>query len=456
MTNMLTLIQNCSVRIDPNSPTAAQERSLQREQMLKILSNMKDLVQSDFNILKQLFDMVCTHIIRKIDEMSNEILYSDSKISVDANNWDTISIAHQILSIIIENVNPNILMRFIGKDFIDSLMHLLVSTDPNERTSVDSQIFKIFDCLPKLRSCIYHGYMKQIENYYHNYKYYLAVSSALNFISTYITTVADIHSYFPLFKTKIFPLMATPFLAEFYTPLNNLSAYFESKSSEIAEFCLDYLLKHWPITDSTKQAAFLNHLIPISSGLEITAVPNIIPNLFSRINKCLRSDNFKVVSASLMLLSDQTFLFIFGPFMDLFLPIIIHSLESSSRHWNQEVVRLSNVSIKILFSRNMDLVKKIISQPNFVHPPPPKDNSATWEIILQSAHHNHPEKDFIFNDLKDYHFVKSENKNTSTEVSNDHENAQISENLNSNTDSPNTDCSNNNDSINSNDAENCT
>ncbi|OHS96140.1 hypothetical protein TRFO_37697 [Tritrichomonas foetus] len=397
---IIEMIKSCKNKIDPKSPTAAQERTAKKELLEKVLSNMRDIVQLDAIVLGELFEMVCLIILRQID-VSDIYLYSDSKISIVATNWEIVNVAHQILAVFIENVNQSISYQLMGKDFIYSLVDLLKSPDPNERFTVDGQLMRLFDVLPKYRQIIINAYQRQFELYYYDYKNYFAINTCLNFFFKYFQTINQPLLYTDFFKRLIFPLFSTPFVSEFYTVLNQISSFFESRNPEIADFCFKYLMDHWPITDSNKQAAYLGHMIHLSANLQITNIPKIIPKLFSKISNCLSSENFKVTSAALMLCSDQSFLFIFGPFADKFLPLIMPSIEKASRHWNPDVAAVCNDTVKILYNMNSSLMKKIVSDQNFVkkfeeeEAKNEKIKEEIWRIIKSSAEARYPPGGFI-------------------------------------------------------------
>ena len=361
------------------------------EKILIFISNSKNIKNISEKLANSIILITKSIIIRTISPPPLEIIFADAKINLTAQNWNFLLISYKILYNLISNLDPSFVSHLITNEFIIDLVSLLSSPDIQEQLFVEKLLFLVFNSIPGFRQLIINSIIKLIRKYKENPLFFHSINLSLKFLLFYFKTLPLPlkATYFHLFQNLIFPLISLPFFNEFFSSFYQISIFFIEKDSSIALWSLNYLINHWPITDSSKQSTYLAHLIPITQSLSFKSIPLSIKKVFLKISDSLLCNNFKVTLTALELLLNAKFLFIFSSYITLIIPIIYKGLEFTSNHWNNDVKKLSNDAIRALFSLDSNNKFKLENLKS-----EDISKAGNWLIIAQFAFKNYKDIDF--------------------------------------------------------------
>jgi hypothetical protein len=117
---------------------------------------------------------------------------------------------------------------------------------------------------------------------------------------------------FRWFTSVLLPLFASPLLAMFHGPLEQLCVLFNGYFDDAALATVQYLLRHWPVTHFPKVELFLESAARAAAARREDLRRRIARPLFARIAEVLGSGHFWAAGAALRLLGDDRFLGLFA------------------------------------------------------------------------------------------------------------------------------------------------
>ena len=167
--------------------------------------------------------------------------------------------------------------------------------------------------------------------------------------------------YVNLFKNSIFPLYSTPFLSEFSNSLVHIIDLFLSKDNSLYPWCFNYILQHWPKTNSSKKCIFLYLIITILSSLSDDvkdSIPDSIKNkLFIKFNENFNSINFKIAFVCIEASKCEHFMrtFFYGPNGSIYYKVVLDKLRKATTHWSYNVSGIA----KTVLNKYIDFRKEL-------------------------------------------------------------------------------------------------
>lgn len=360
---LLEMLQFCKVKVDFSNIQTMNHRSKKADYLTRVFNNVSN-IQSFRNLSeelrKEIFKMVKVNLIREIPPIPLTIIYADSKIPINTNDWMHISIIHRILYSFVSNSETSSLKELLTKDFIEDFVGLFESPDPKETLAVENFVVLVFDTVAGYRQMVFQAILKQILKYRDNDKIYPCVAPCLRFMLHFLKSqqLPLKSPFFGLYKSIIFPLISTKMSSEFFLQFNQVAEFFVTQDKSLSTWSLKEMVKYWPMTDSNKECAFINHFGFIVSHIPPDDILECGQMIFKILHKSLFSYNFKVNAAALSLLSNKSFLVVFSPFFSQLVPVIMPGVDRCSQHWNQIVQKSATDAARVIVSANPDISQK--------------------------------------------------------------------------------------------------
>jgi serine/threonine-protein phosphatase 2A regulatory subunit B' len=137
------------------------------------------------------------------------------------------------------------------------------------------------------------------------------------------------------------PLHKVRGLAAFHPQLAYCVTQFVDKDPTLSVHVIAGLTRYWPQTNSAKEVLFLNELEELLELTQPEEFRQVLPFLFRRLSKEIRSPHFQVAERALFLWQNE---YIFGLIAEnrrQILPLIFPALHVNTKHWNPTVNSLT-------------------------------------------------------------------------------------------------------------------
>ena len=389
---------------DKNKANMDEGKELPQEKLFTILNRPKVVQCLSETVQSNLLEMSRKILMLPIQDVPKKLIYCDKIPKMSLSNWDELKFIHKIVMILIREFTQRQVENscFVTQKFIRALINILNSPDSNEQESVNSMIHSILEKCPSCRKILFHEAILKIQNHLQDEKAYFCVSYCLKILHNCLREAPELFSsendnenkennnsdsIQSLYEKKILPLYSSYFLSEFYPELNAVSSAFYGMYDQLPTISLRYLLSHWPETNTSKQLIYIQHIAVIGPYLSSNMIKNFLKVIVGRISKCLKSVNFKVVSATLQVISNESFIFLFSSYSETLISYLYPSLVGLRGHWSNEVQNKVGNAIDILKHMNPDFVQKLDSSK--LHVELSKTNNKTagnsWAMIAGAA-----------------------------------------------------------------------
>lgn len=345
------------------------------------------------NVIIQLFSMIESNIFHNMPEIPKQYIMTDQILPIYSNQWKDLEILYKIFLLIIRLGNRQYIRSCITDTFLQKLLRVLDSPDPNEHCQLDQILKAIAETIPSLQENLTNAAFKQIDLHKDGIGSHFSVTSCLTYVYFIFNDNKCCWSstYTEKFQNSIFPLFNSNFLPEFYASLTNCCQIYYEGAENGKEWGMSFILKHWPKTSSQKQVLFINQISIICRQFK-GSVLKFVKQIFQLFAECLSSSNFKVASAALQLLSDPTFLLLFSDAPKDVINILLGPIQGCLQHWSEEVQGQSSLALAALNMLDNDLE----SNPNEEQMKETNDNKQKkkqdeWMDIAQGATNNDPD-----------------------------------------------------------------
>lgn len=329
---------------------------------------------------------------RKIKPVPFIFLYSDSRMVEQTDNWPILEAVYSILNTTIFNADTTKLSQYLDRSMVETIVGLMATECPDEQNVVENLTGSIFETIPGQRQTVFSAVLRLIKDYNESPRFFNGVAPALRFLYKYLKSVPVLRDpHYDLFRRQIYPMYGTIVVSDFAEPLNQITSLFLSRDSGLAEFCINYLLKHWPICSSSKQVVFFEHIPQICQYLRPTHAFLICKDLFTRIAQALDSPNFKITMSAITLLLSPTFVFLFQPYGSTVVPIVFDSILRIGNHWNTDVRKMSKPALRALYTLDVSATNICIESQPIKDVSMAMTKSREWNVIYNTAVKNSPE-----------------------------------------------------------------
>lgn len=357
----------------------SEQKILEKLEKLIIQPGLVSMLED--TVLGALIGRIKNQIFRDIPEIPKHIIYGDSSPNVNYSDWPRLRYYHRFAVTIIKGVRKELLLRWINKDFVLSVINLYNSWNADEQNSAVSLTEALFEHVPDSRSLILKTTRSTILQYLDGTKQFPCVAPCLKFYRRYMITISTSWTleYTLMYKNIFMRLFATEFLPSFYVALRELCKVFYSSEVSLASLTLSFLLKHWPMTNSTKQMFFLQHLFDLAPLTKPAAMGADIKRMFKYIGESLASQNFKVCGAALTLISDLNWMCVFSASFRAVIPALLVHVDPLRTHWNEEVRDLAATAVASL----QGVAEKLVIQRSEEKE---EDREEIWQFIHNSCY----------------------------------------------------------------------
>ena len=396
-----TVVHDHSLKMSPEDPNLARVRELvsvlKNEQGGSASSKRHEKVRELVNLLTgtavccslsdetldDLVSIVTSAVLREVPELPEELLYGETFVPINVENWGDVSVYHELGVAVLKGASRDHLTRLIDCDCIRKLVDVLNSPDRNEQAAIESMVTCMFEQLPEARNTIFRHMLAVVNQYLDGVRVFVAIPSALRFFVKYFNTMS-MHwnnHYNGAFRNVFVRLFGGEMLKEYYPQLAEVCSIFYTYDPCAPEFTLKFLLRHWPLTNTTKEVIYLHHLNAIVSFLKWSGHDRLVDHLFAHIRAALSSPNFKVCDAALKLVGDNNFMCYFTSYFPHIIPVLCSDVSQLANHWNDEVRAKAKAVFEILYSISQSAppvagVREEQSE---------KDVKATWVAIYKAG-----------------------------------------------------------------------
>ena len=382
---ILSHILFCTAKVIPESAREMEEKNMHLTCILQFINKFSNQMTVISTILPDLFTMLTANLFRTIHPLSPFLLYSDSKVLVTQPMFPNLQLVHSITIALIKKLQPSELHAFINHQFITSFVELFATPDVQERASLEMVTAVIFDRFPKQRGFMFQRVLQVLNGFLQGTRTYPCVPPCLRYIHNYLRLVPQSRKDISqITKSVIAPLFAKHFSAEFFEDLQNLTAFVCEGDPQLTTWMLQYLIMHFPMTDSTKQCYFLQHFLTLIKILPYNGASHIASQIFSLIADSLKSDNFRVSLCAMEILQNQNFMHQFAPYSGAVTRMIVPCLQQTKNHWCDMVREATNDTMKAMkdFDKSAD---RIVAKGDNKMSKLNRESYNMWAAILHSS-----------------------------------------------------------------------
>ncbi|XWS42890.1 hypothetical protein CRYUN_Cryun16bG0053200 [Craigia yunnanensis] len=273
-----------------------------------------------------------------------------NSISFEDPGWPHLELVYRFLLLLLQSprTDPQLIISFIQPSFILKLLNLFQSGDARERDALVSVLQVIYQKLHVHRRFI----RKSVFNVFYccvNEKHN-GIPDLLIFLRSIVEEEEEeydlgVQEEFKLFLVRgLIPLYKSKWLVLFSSHLNSCIENFVETDCKLADTVIQGMLRHWPITGSSREYFFLEGVEKVLWETKPDDFQHFVIPLFHRIASCLSSPHYKVAEKGLSLFNIHgNIQYLVKQNLDVILPIIFTDLETKARnHWRPEIQKLAH------------------------------------------------------------------------------------------------------------------
>lgn len=289
-------------------------------------------------------------------------------------NWVHMEIAHIIFQTIL--LEPMFISKFITRNFLTVLIDQLDTPVTAEQTHLETEIMLIIENFREKAQFIIWSLISRIHEYQSGSKTSYCVAPIIRICLKYFENHKDFNKISSIYKNYVVPLYAAEHLPDFEKALRSLSSFCIKADPTCSEYCLNYIIKHWPITTSKKELIFLQQLSMLLQVIEEDNLAQFTMKILQILAQSISSVNSSISMNALFLLCDGNFLYHFRTVREQFPLILVPALRIASNHWKEDQKSMAKSLLETLGDDNTipDVDEKKI-----------KERNETWKLISRQA-----------------------------------------------------------------------
>jgi hypothetical protein len=300
------------------------------------------LTQNDYS---QLMDLICEYIFRWPPPLPVRNAFAESQPVYEVTNFAHLQVAHLILQSLL--VEPAAIVNFITPRFIADLIAHLDTPVVQEQGHIEFEIQNIVENFPHLVPVAVNSLVHSLIAYGSGLRSSACVAPVLRILHSYFQkNVFGLASH--VYRHVIVPLYFTNFLIDFEKPLRMITSFFVGQDARNAEYCLQQLLRHWPLTNARKEVSFLQQLTLLLGKCSDSVLPGICKRVLKVMARCLVSANASVAVTACFLLLDGQFLCAFGVVRATFRLVLVPALRLARGHWHGDAGKMVRELLDVL------------------------------------------------------------------------------------------------------------
>jgi serine/threonine-protein phosphatase 2A regulatory subunit B' len=260
-------------------------------------------------------------------------------------SWPHLQIVYEFFLrfIVSSDVDVKTLKKHINASFVLNLLSLFDSQDNREREYLKTILHRIYAKFMSLRAFIRKAINHVFFVFIYETEQHNGIAELLEILGSIINGFAlPLKAEHKTFLEKVLtPLHKVRGLASFHPQLAYCVTQFVDKDPTLSVHVVAGLTRYWPQTNSAKEVLFLNELEELLELTQPEEFKQMLPFLFRRLGKEIRSPHFQVAERALFLWQNE---YIFGLIAEnrrQILPIIFPALQHNTKHWNPTVNSLT-------------------------------------------------------------------------------------------------------------------
>ena len=349
-------IYSCQKNYNNNAKFQNREVAQALDSLISLFPDEAEKEKLTEENINDIYNMAKKHISHKFPDISRTYVIGESVAPYYISNWQQLESVYTLLAKLCNQVAPLISdQQFFG------IVSNLASPVKEERESVLFFIEELCKNSDDHKNKVFSVMTSVIESFRDGHCLHFCIPPILNFLLPRLNELPlplD-RSYFSKFRNVFYPTIISSNVVDFYPSILPFSRFFQTKDSATAVWCIRFLFKHWPITNSQKQVIFLHQLQCLLSYLSPSYLPALSKALISRLLLCINSVNYKVAVAALKICQEEDFMSLLAKVAGGNAVTLIPSIETAQVHWNQEVCQAaliaSSVVKKVKFAGQMRL-----------------------------------------------------------------------------------------------------
>ena len=324
----------------PDLDETSVKKSEALEQILKVLSDPLQRKACGFESLLQLDTFLKKQLFHPIPVLPSENEFDEKQTTYTVTNWTHIELSYQIMEALIRDVDVS--GTFVSLELVKDLVDMFMSPVREEQQAVERILKLIFESYPALRKSLLRFLHAKVMVCIEGEKI-PGMASILRLFTHYFENYVDhlTQTHMLLFKTTFFPLFGTSFVARFDKALGTLVSFFCERDSALGLWCLRYLVSHFPVQSSGKQAVFLKQIENVLPVLPRTAMGEVSNEMASFISKCLMSSALLVIMPTLVMVNSPGFSGLLRSCDEKGQRALVAGLKTAARHWKKEIAELA-------------------------------------------------------------------------------------------------------------------
>ncbi|EME30353.1 protein phosphatase 2 (formerly 2A), regulatory subunit B' [Galdieria sulphuraria] len=345
------------------------ERSIQKQQQNILWSLVQYVSRDDTNVNEEIFasvtqlanDLILSSVTRYelktknrkeidwIDGWIEEAEYTKGNSHLESANWSVHQLVYELLLQVLlsqSSRDSRVIVAYWRVDSLKKLLDLFGSPDSRERDYILSIIHVFYKSVVKFRRTIRKFICIRIQSIvFDEEESTQGITEMLEFCCSIIRGFAV-----PLKKEHedflmrcLLPLHKLVNMESFYPPLLFCIMAFLEKNPCLAPRVLDYLLGCWPISNSSKEVLFLNHLEEILAAIPADILKDIICKAVRRIGLCMASYHSLISHRAFLMLENGQVWCLLLLFRESTFPVLTHYAEQvASSHWNSNILQIAS------------------------------------------------------------------------------------------------------------------
>jgi hypothetical protein len=363
------------------------EKETSRQEEVGLLARLNVLISRPMalqtfsdNDLASLMGLIRKHLFRNRPEIPRQFIICDQIAVITTSVRDVYMAMCRIVQCCIRGVPRERLKKWIDEEFLRNLVAALATPDADEQAQLELVIASICEILPVMEATISEYMIKQLDRFTKGLTDFPCAAPCLRWLCNYYKRALGCSMRPEVCLDVFIPCFTSSFLPCFYSVLEELCGFYYSYFDVLLLPCLQYLLRHWPVTHSLKIPLFISHIELIFWTLGNDSRDSIARQTVVRILSCLSSPHGDVVLAALKFLSDRRFLNqLLTSELDL-LPVFYTELVNGLNSWHPEVRERAHQLIGVL-KQNPAMNRKLESESD------EKEKSVhdIWRIVFNMA-----------------------------------------------------------------------
>lgn len=320
-----------------------------------------------------------------VDEIPRKFICSDQIVPLKLTNLDEYQYVLRLFRLLLcKACGDYIKINFINQQFIHELFEFYNSPAPEERRLIQDIFSIITEKYSECNKYIYFECFTRISIHLTDQNAFYCIQPALVFLNRFFKanssacischksgirtnshysilksteSTNEFHdtdkscaipnklvNFIDIFSQYILTLFSSNFLYQFYAQLSDLCSFFYGIFEEQAPpLALQYLLKHWPETNSQKQSVFITQIGCILQFINTKSWEKFAHSVIQKFSIGLKNQNFRVVVEIINILNNDSYMALFAPFSKNLVDDILPQLLNLKSFWFSDIKnKLSN------------------------------------------------------------------------------------------------------------------